>query len=205
MKTSLSRFLFTACLGLLPASLIHATPDAAMQVSLTGYFQAAVSSSNTLIRGNVGKTRISTKQLLKLISQDSGRSIPSGSQLIVTDSGSTEVVDRQGATILDSTPYVRVKFFKDAEIIDGVRNLTTGKEKTRAYFKLALSLNLTGLTGTVNGIAIEQNDVSEPSRDGVQTSRVITDSRVNGRGSIQGGSSFYDGTISLKGRAAAIR
>jgi hypothetical protein len=205
MNTSVSKSLLTACFLLLPASLVHAAPEAALKVTMNGYFQSNVSNSTKFLRGKVGRARISTKQILKLISQDSHRSIPAGSQIIVKEDGSTEVVDRNGNLILDSSEYVQVRYYTESEIIDGVRNLDNGKEKSRSYFKISLALNLSGFTGTVSGMAIAQNLITEPDKDGVQKWRVNTQSQVNGRGEIKGGPGFYDGKIKLNGRGASIQ
>jgi hypothetical protein len=115
------------------------------------------------------------------------------------------VVDRSGNLILDSSQYVRVRRATPSEIIDGVRNIRTGKEKSRSYFKIALAMNLQGLAGTVNGMAIADNQSTAPDRDGVQKWSLAIESRVNGQGQINGGPGFYDGKINLNGRGAAIR
>jgi hypothetical protein len=205
MNTSITKKLLTAGLCLLAASHVQAAPEADLKVSFFGYYQSSVTSSKKFLRGNVKKTRVSTKQLLKLISQTSGRNIPGGSKLMVNDNGTTQVVDRQGNTILDSSEYVQVRFYEDSEIIDGVRNLDNGKEKSRAYYKIAMAMNLQGLSGTLNGMAIEKINISAPNRDGVQKFRTITDSKVNGRGQINGGSGFYEGSIKLNSRGATIQ
>ncbi len=205
MKISVSKFLLTASLCLLPASLIHATPDTTLKLNLNGYFQAKISQSNQIVRGKVKKTRVSTKQILKLISQESRRSIPSGSQLKVNPNGTTYVVDRKGDTVLDSSRYVQVRFLDDTEIIDGSRNISTGKENTWTYFKIVLVMNFNSLSGTTNGLAIAKSNISAPDRDGVQRFRVDIESKVNGRGRINEGPGFYDGKINLNGRSATIR
>lgn len=205
MKTSVSKSLITACLCLLPASLVQADPDAELKVTMHGYYQSNVSKSNKFLRGKVSKTRITTKQILKLISEESGRSIPSGSKLIASVDGTTKVVDRKGDKILNSSDYVQVRFYTGSEIIDGVRNLYNGKEQSRAYFKIVLAMNLKGMSGTVNGMAIAKNKVSAPDRDGVQKWTVNTNSEINGRGEIKGGPGFYEGKINLKGRGATIQ
>ncbi len=205
MKTLVSKSLLTACLCLLSASLGHATPDAELKISMTGYFQAKVSKSNKFLNGKVGKTRISTKQILKLISQESGRNIPRGSKLMANEDGTTRVVDSQGKNVLNSSPYVQVRFYRDSEIIDGVRNINTGKENSRSYFKIVLGMNLNSLNGTANGMAISKNRTTAPDRDGIQKWKISLQSQVNGRGEINGGSGFYDGKINLNGRGAIIQ
>lgn len=204
MKTFVSKSLLATCLCLMPAPLLHAAPDVALKISLNGYYQAKIAKSSSFLRGKVAKTRISTKQILKLISQESGRSIPSGSQLMVNPDGSSTVVDRKGDIILDSTQYVRVIYYSDTEIIDGVRNTDSGKEKSNSYLKIALALDLEGMSGTINGMAISENRISPPDRDGVQKWTVHARSQVNGRGEIKGGPGFYDGKINLDGRGATI-
>ena len=205
MKTTVSTFLLTAGLCLLSASLAQAAPDAELKVSMNGYYQSNISKSNKFLRGKVSKLRVSTKQILKLISQESGRSIPKGSKLMANQDGSTEVVDKKGNFVMDSSIYVQVLFDTDSEIIDGVRNLDNGKENSRSCFKIALAMNLQGLSGTANGMAIAQNRLTAPDKDGVQKWRINAQSQVNGRGQIKDGPGFYDGKIILKGRGATIQ
>lgn len=205
MKFFYSKSLFTACFCLFPASLVHAAPDAELKVSLSGYYQESVSTSKDRLDADVNRTRISSKQFLELIARDSGQKIPSGSRIMVSETGSTAVVNRDGGLVLDSTKYIRARFYKKSEIIDGKRYFDDGEEDIRAYFKVALTWNLRGMKGTVRGLALETTKVSSPDRDGVQIFRVGLRSDVSGQGRIRGGTGFYEGRIDLEGRGATIR
>jgi len=205
MKSNSLKLILSAGLFLLPAMSLQAGLDTVLKVELNCYFQAKTSLSGNIDAGKVGNVRLNSKQLLTLIGRERGIRFPYGSQLKVTDVGYVYVADSNGNSILDASPYVQVTFFKGKELLNGKINIANGKEDTRTYYQLALRLNLTTLKGTLRGIGIEDLIVTAPDRDGIQIARGNTDSTVNGKGIVNGGTGYFDGRINLKGRSAVIR
>ncbi len=205
MKSVFPKSLLAACLCLLPAALHAQTPDIPLKMNVLGYYQAKLSSGTQKVSGRVGTYRMDSKQFLKFIAKQTGRKFPRGSQLMVSGSGRCTVADSNGNTVIDATPFMEVKFLTDGSIFNGSMNTSTGRRDSRDYYMIALQLKLDNLKGILTGVANEKINVNNPSRTGVQTTRRNIRSDVNGKGLINGGPGYFEGSISMVGRTAEIR
>lgn len=205
MKSLFTKSLFAACLCLLPTLLQAQTPDIPLKLDLNAYYQAKFSTNNKKVSGRVGINRVDSKQFIKLIAKQTGRSFPRGSRLMVSESGRCTVADSSGNTVIDATPFIEVKFLTDGAIFNGSMNTSTGRRDSRNYYMVSLNLKLDNLKGVINGVAIEIININNPSGTGVQTTRRNIKSDVNGKGGINGGTGYFEGSISLVGRTAEIR
>ena len=203
MKSNLLPFLFTIGLFLLPAGSLHAELDSVLKLDVNCYFQSKESTSNKAFTGKVGKVRLDSKQLLKLIGNQKGVKFPKGSILMVADDGSVFVADSKRTFIADANAFVQLVFERDVELFNGRLNLDTGKEDSRTYYPLALKLKLANIEGTLHGIGIEKLFVGEPKKTGIQLTRGHTKSDINGKGTLNGGLGYYEGKIDLKGKTAS--
>jgi hypothetical protein len=197
--------LFSAGLFLLPAVSSKAGLNTVIKVDINCYFQAKVSASGGVDAGKVGIVRLSSKQLLNLIGREKGIRFPATTQLMADDRGNVYAANSDGDPIMDASPYIRLEFYKGSELLNGKVNVATGKEDSTSHYRLALKLKLTNLVGTLRGVAVENLLVTAPNKDGTQIARGNTDSSVNGKGRVNGGTGYYDGKINLKGRNAVVR
>ncbi len=203
MKSNSLPFLFTLGLFLLPAASLHAELDAVIKLDVHCYFQSKESTSNKALTGKVGKTRLDSKQLLKLIGNQKGVKFPKGSLLMADENGNVFVADSKRTFITSADEYVRLAFDRDGQLFSGRLNLKTGKEDSRTYYPLALKLNLASIEGTLRGIGIEKRFIGEPKKTGIQLTRGNTQSDINGDGILNGGTGYYEGKIDLKGKTAS--
>ncbi|MEO5914700.1 MAG: hypothetical protein ABIS50_10735 [Luteolibacter sp.] len=205
MKSNSLKFLLSAGLFLLPAMSLQAGLNATLQVDINCYFQAKTGISGGVESGQVGVVRLDSKQLLTLIGKEKGIKFANGTLLMVSDDAVVFVADAQGNSIMDVSNLVKIVFRKGHELLHGKVNLTNGKEDSRTYYPISLTFNLTTLKGSLDGIGIEDRLTTAPDGDGVQIIRGNTDCSVNGKGLVNGGSGFYEGTINLKGRNASVQ
>ena len=205
MKSNSLKFLLSAGLFLAPALSVQAGLNARLKVDVNCYFQSKTAVSGGVESGKVGIVRLDSKQLLTLIGKEKGVRFANGSQLVITDEGATQITDASGTFLMDVSNLVRMEFQKADELLSGKVNLSNGKEDSRTYYPISLTLNLSTLKGTLRGIGIEDRLTTAPNGDGVQIIRGNTDSSVNGKGMVNGGLGYYEGTINLKGRNASIR
>lgn len=205
MKSNSLKTILFAGLFLLPAMSLQAGLNATLRVDINCYYQAATSVSGGVESGRIGIVRLDSKQLLTLVGREKGIKFANGTLILVSDDGVVFVGDAQGNSIMDISDLVQVDFQKKEELLGGKVNLTNGKEDSRTYFPLSLTLNLSTLKGTMRGIGIEDRIATAPSGDGVQIIRGSTDSAVSGKGQVNGGLGYFEGRINLKGRNASVR
>ncbi len=205
MKSLALKTLFAAGLLLFPTMSAQAGLNSDIKLDVNCYFQAKTSFSGNVDAGKVGIVRLGAKQLLNLIGREKGIRFPSGSRLMADEVGNVFIADSLGNSIMDASPYAKLEYYKNNELLDGAINVSTGKEQSRTYYRLALKLNLTSLVGTLRGVAVEALLVSAPDRNGIQITRGTITSTVNGKGSVNGGAGYYDGKIVLEGRGATVR
>lgn len=203
MKSNPLPFVAATALFLLAATSLHAELDSVLKLDVNCYFQSKESTSNKALTGKVGKVRLDSKQLLKLIGNQKGLKFPKGTILMVADDGSVFAADSKRTFIADASAYVQLVFERDGELFNGRLNIETGKEDSRTYYPLALKLNLANIEGTLHGIGIEKLFVGEPKKTGIQLTRGHTQSEINGKGTLNGGIGYYEGKIDLKGKTAS--
>lgn len=203
MKSKSLNLLIAAGLSLFPA-LTHASVDSFLKLDLTYYYQEKSSSTEDGNSGKVKTARLDAKQLLDLIGKQLGANFPKGSQLKVAVDGKVYVTDSDGNTLRDVSQYLEANISTKNRLFDGAVNHVTRKEDSRNYFPISFTVELPGLEGTVEGIAIESFKVAPANKDGVQISTGQIDSKVSGKGLVGAGTAYFEGTMQLKGRQAII-
>lgn len=201
MKSKSLNLLIAAGLFLFPA-LTHASVDSFLKLDLTYYYQEKLSSNEEGNSGKVRIARIDAKQLLDLIGKQLGANFPKGSQLKVAVDGKVYATDSDGNTLRDVSQYLEAKVSTKNRLFDGNVNHVTRKEDSRNYFPISFIIELPGLEGTVEGIAIETFKVGPPNKDGVQITTGQISSTVNGNGMVGVGAAYFEGTMELTGRQA---
>jgi 3D (Asp-Asp-Asp) domain-containing protein len=199
----LHHFLITG-LFLSSAVFLQASVDSVLTLELKRYTQSISSTSSTTEKGRVSNSRVDSKQLLKLIAKARSTQFPDGSKLQVAVDGTVYVADSKGRWVTDVSEYLRVDFDDKNRLFDGHRNLMTGTETTKNFFPIRLVINLPSMKGSVSGIANEDFKAGEPNSDGVRILSGASKSMVSGKGSAEGGTALYQGTLRLVGRRAEI-
>jgi len=204
MKSKSLHLILAAGLFLFPALSVHANVDSILKLDMKGYFQAKYSATDSRESGQVGVVRMSSKQLIKLLSRQVGIRYPGGSRLKVAADGSVYIADAKGNIVGDVSEYFGAKADIANSLIHGKRNLVNGTERSKNYYPITFTINLPGLQGTFEGLVIEEFSVSAPSGAGVQFTTGTANSRVSGEGRINGKPAFFEGNLNLKGREASL-
>jgi hypothetical protein len=199
----LHRLLITT-LFLGSAISLQARVDSVLKLELKRSTQATRSTSSTTERGKVSNSRVDSKQLLSLIAKARGTKFPDGSKLQVASDGTVYVADSKGRRLNVVSEYLRMSFDDKNNLFDGQRNLVTGTETSKNFFPIRLVIDLPDLKGSVAGIADEDFKAGEPDDDGVRIISGASKSMVSGKGSFEGGTALYEGTLRLTGRQAEI-
>jgi hypothetical protein len=199
----LHRLLITT-LFLGSAISLQARVDSVLKLELKRSTQATRSTSSTTEKGKVSNSRVDSKQLLSLIAKARGTRFPDGSKLQVASDGTVYVADSKGRQVSVVSEYLRMSFDDKNNLFDGQRNLVTGTETSKNFFPIRLVIDLPDLKGSVAGIADEDFKAGEPDDDGVRIISGASKSMVSGKGSFEGGTALYEGTLRLTGRQAEI-
>jgi hypothetical protein len=201
---SLSRNLALATgLFLLSTSGLQAA-EYEIQLNLTSYIQKEFSVSSSTEKQKIDKSRLDSKQMLKLLAREAGVDVSGGSKLKLDDTGKVFIVDSKKNQRVDVTRYLSAEFDLEAQLIDGKRDLENQKEKSTRYFPVTFTMDLSGLNGSVQGLAIERFKTTGPDKDGVQRITASSKTPFNGQGTINGKIAYFDGEIAIKSRAATI-
>ena len=205
MKSTSLKLLLGSGLFLLSAFSLQASVESVLKLDLRCYYQKKISTSDSQVKGSVELVRLDSKQLLKLLSKQTGLRYPAGSQLSVDTAGKVLVTDsKQTRTVADVSRYFRAALDRDDAILDGKFNRETLEEKSVNYYPISFTINLPAFKGTVSGIAIENVSVAKPDKYGIQHISGKSSSNVSGQGQLSGKVAYFDGKISLAGKKAVI-
>ncbi|RYD23188.1 MAG: hypothetical protein EOP88_05210 [Verrucomicrobiaceae bacterium] len=199
-----SRSFLAASLLLAPALPLHASVDSNLTMEVKCHTQQKFSTSGPNEYGSVRTVRLDAKQLLTLVAKQISKKIPSGAQLKIATDGKVYVTDSKGTVLHDVSPYFKATLNEKQRLFNGSANTATGKENSKNYIPLTLTLKLPGLNGTLKGIAVENFKVTSPNSDGVQITTGNTIAEVNGKGQADGKTALFDGSLYLKGREATV-
>jgi hypothetical protein len=196
------------CAVMFPAALpVQATPEKNFATPfMSGFFQVpsslVTSGVEDKLVGKLQGVRLNGKDLLNLISEETEIEFPRGARLLVdldsfkladkfiTSSalvGGTFVVDRNGAVLVNASPYVIVTFNFDDLIFSGVVDFENDKEKTKNRFPATVQIIFPhrDIDVLFTGNCFENFSMSAPNNQGEQ--------RVKGTTRFQGeGSGFFD-------------
>jgi len=201
MKAKLNAIL-AAGLFLLPALPLHASVDSILTVVVNCYYQQKVSTAGDTIAGNVDIVRIDSKQLLVLLQKELAVYFPRGVQLELAADGKVYVVDAKSVVVMDVSTYISATVDVGERLLNGQRNLATKQENTRNYYPITLTFNLVALHGTIRGIMVESLTAGAPDRYGFNITNEKGNAIVNGSGSFNGKTAYFDGTLNLLGRTS---
>lgn len=204
MKSYSLKPLLGSGLFLLSALSLQAGVESVLKLDLRCYYQNKFSSTDTKVTGSVDPVRLDSKQLLKLLAQQTGLKYAGGSQLRFDTDGSVHITDSKGNTIADVSRYFSTEQERDNSAFDGKYNRETGQETSHNYFPISFTINLPSLKGTVSGIVIEKFTVTKPDKFHIQRLEGRATSNVNGQGRIEGKSAFFDGKMILTGKKAVV-
>jgi len=201
MKAKLNPIL-AAGLFLLSALPLHASVDSILTVVVNCYYQQKVSTAGDNIAGNVNIVRVDSKQLLVLLQKELAVNFPRGAQLELAADGKVYVVDAKAVVVTDVSAYISATVDDGVRLLNGQRNLATKQENTRNYYPITLTFNLATLQGTIKGIMMENLVAGAPDRYGFNITTERASATVNGAGSFNGKTAYFDGTVSLLGRTS---
>jgi hypothetical protein len=204
MKSKTKTLLLAAGLLLFPALSAHASVDSILRIDLRCYYQKSASAKGPNDYGDVGQIRINAKHLIALTGKAMGKRFPDGGQLKVTVDGRVFVTDSDGDVISNVSKYIQVKLVTSERLFDGKANRETLVEGSKNYFPLALTFQLPGLKGSVEGIGIEEFRVSSANSVGVQIVSGEIDATVNGKGAVDGKLAYFTGELDFNGRKAIL-
>ncbi len=196
----ISKTLLIAALGLFPALVAHASVDSILNVELECFSQYKEGTTGPNNFGMATRTRINSKDLIKMAGKATGQNFPSGAQLKAFTDGRVAVVDSKGKLLTDITPLVRVKWNTIDRVYDGKINRKTGEERSKSYFPVGIIIDLPTLRGAIDGIGKESFQVFKPDKFGTQLFKGEIDSTVSGTGVVKEKKAFYTGTLKFRGR-----
>lgn len=183
---------------------LQARVDSVLKLQLKRSTQTSSNTTSTTEKGRVSNSRVDSKQLLSLIAKARGTRFPDGSKLQVASDGTVYVADSKGRRVSEVSEYLRISFDDKNNLFDGHRNLVTGTETSKNFFPIRLVIDLPDLKGSVSGIANEDFKARAPNGDGVRIITGASKTMVSGKGSFEGGTALYEGTLRLVGRQAEI-
>jgi hypothetical protein len=203
MKSITHQFLLAFSLLLLPSLSLHAAVDSLLFLDAKCYFQKKIATTPDRMVGKVEMTRLNTKQLLQILTRDTGINYTNGSRLKVV-AGAIFVADANSKTLGDVSQYFQLTVNTQAGLLSGTRNLTTGAEQTRTYQSMSFTINLPTLKGKMNGLLTEDTQISSPNRLGIQEARASGNANINGKGTINRSPAYFEGTFRLSGYEAIL-
>lgn len=205
MKSKTLQLILAGGLLICPALAQETSVNSTMTLKMKCYFQQSGTPSGTVGAGKVGVFRVDSKQLLKLAANQLGIKFPSGTQLLVSADGGVFAVNSKGVVLKDLSTYLQLKRDTANLLFDGRSKQPAGAQTSRNYYPAALTMNLSGLTGTVSGLLIETFKITAPDKFGVR--RISSDSTtpVNGKGTYGNSLSYFDGDLKLSGKTAVIK
>lgn len=200
MKTRSLRTLLLAAAMLLPALPANATVPAPLDLFFAYYFQASQQSDGTVFKGDVKRVRVNSKDLLALLSQQTGINFPKGARIVVDPSGHTSVTEKKGTFIVDTSAFVLAEF--GDSLFQGSFNNETEQEKSTSFiaFRLLVNIPVTFLELELIGMAKEDFNSTKINKHGTQKSRGKTKCEVTGRGNVDGDLILGEGNVSLTGK-----
>lgn len=116
------------------------------------------------VRGVLGTLRINTKDLLKVIAEDRGFSLPKGARFLHVNNGfvlanagvsakggmgSMWIVDKQGFPVFDVSDYFNLYFDLNNLIWEGTYNFENEKENSKNRFPCGIFLNYVDYNGGI--------------------------------------------------------
>ncbi|HXI50550.1 MAG TPA: hypothetical protein VNH84_03580 [Candidatus Saccharimonadales bacterium] len=151
-----------------PASL-QATVTAPLTVSLTAFVEVG-DTIGVIYKSKIVKTRITTKDLLSFLSDETGVTFPDGAYIEVDPEGPVHVKGPEGFD-KDVSELVSTHFsFDDGKSVwSGTYNNDTSAEKSSGMFLMSLTVKNAGgdEVASVSGLATEKYNASAPV-DGMQ-------------------------------------
>ncbi|NJM37096.1 MAG: hypothetical protein HC845_04030 [Akkermansiaceae bacterium] len=203
MKSLSTNLALTTGFLLLSAPRLLAT-DSEIKMNLTSYVQKERSVSSTTERGKVDKVRLSSKDMLKLLSKEAEVDVSGGSKLIFDETGKVFIVDPSKNRRIDVTRYMSAELDLSTQLFGGAKNLETQKEESRRYFPVTFTMTLSGLNASVQGLVIEKFKKTAADEDGIQRVKASSETAFNGQGAINRKTAYFDGNITIMSRSATI-
>lgn len=193
-------------LGLLAlvASPVQATGPGKLTVKLKRYQAGDDSMSGSVEKYTIDTAKVTTADILEIISEYSGVTIPDGSYLGVDSYGNVGVFDKNdnqiNITNLDDLIYVDY----GNGVWKGKYDNSNGKESSKGNYILYFSL-VTGEEESVDvdGLAKESYSIGDQTKSKV-TEKTSISAKVAGDGYYDGEFTTVEGTVKIKGKETYV-
>lgn len=204
MKTKILRVILPSLLFFAGALNSEARIDSELDLDLKCYFQNSLVVTNSRETGQLATGRVNSKDLMRLIGQQSGVSFRNGSKLKMATDGKVYVETPDGSVRTDVSQYVMGYPETADQAIDGSYYFDSNRENRRYFYRIQIQINIGNLQGVVSGLTEESINASPPNRYDVQIVKSSGKSVVNGKGLFQGKLAYFDGKLTLKGSQAVV-